>query len=189
MRNNRLQVMIEASILAAAAMVLDILPSIKLAPNISVSFAMIPVFIVALRWGWKAGFFSGFLWGILQIVTGDASILHPVQALIEYLIAFAVIGVAGFFAPRVQEYLMTQHKGKALGTVILALFAGTFVRYFFHFIAGYVYWGSYAPEGMSPVWYSFVINGTTGVLTFILCVIVLGGLFSVSPRLIENRAK
>ncbi len=56
MRNFRLQMLIEATMLAAAAMVLDLLPSIKIASGISISFAMVPVFVAALRWGHKAGF-------------------------------------------------------------------------------------------------------------------------------------
>ncbi len=40
------------------------------------------------------------------------------------------------------------------------------VRYLWHFLAGIIFWGSYAPKGMSAVWYSFSVNGTAGVLTF-----------------------
>lgn len=189
MQNRRLQILIEAAILAAAAMVLDLLPSIQLAAGISVSFAMVPVFIVALRWGWKAGIFSGFLWGVLQIVTGDATILHPIQAIVEYLLAFAMVGVAGFFASIIQEQLEQQRKKAVLVTVGIAIFVASFARYFWHFVAGYYFWGSYAPEGMSAIWYSFVVNGTTMILTFILCAIVLIALVSVSPRLIENKRR
>lgn len=188
MQNHRLQILIEAAILAAAAMVLDFLPSIQITAGISVSFAMVPVFIVALRWGWKAGFFSGFLWGILQIVTGDATILHPIQVLVEYLLAFAMVGVAGFFAYVIQKQIKHNRKKEALFTLTMAIFIASLARYFWHFVAGYYFWGSYAPEGMSPVWYSFVINGTTMILTFILCAIILIALFSVSPRLIENKS-
>lgn len=184
----KLQVMIEAAILAAAAMVLDFLPSIKLGPGISIKFAMVPIFIVALRWGWRAGFFSGFLWGFLQIITGDAQILHPVQLLVEYFLAFTVIGTAGFFAPGIQAQVKGNRKAQAFVSILFAVFVASFVRYFFHFIAGFYFWGSYAPEGMSPVWYSFVVNGTTMILTFILCAIVMGALFLVSPRLIQNKA-
>ncbi|PWA11974.1 energy-coupled thiamine transporter ThiT [Pueribacillus theae] len=183
----KLQVLIEAAILAAAAMVLDFLPSIKIAPGISVSFAMVPVFIVSFRWGWRAGVFSGFLWGFLQVILGDASILHPVQALVEYFMAFAAVGVAGFFVGNIQKQISRQQKKQALFTVILAIFSASVARYFFHFIAGYYFWGSYAPEGMSPVWYSFIINGSTMVLTFILCAIIMSGLFIASPRLIQNK--
>lgn len=69
MRNTNLQAMIESAILAAFAMVIDILPlSIKLPTGGSISFAMIPIFIIAYRWGFKSAFLGGLVWGLLQIV-------------------------------------------------------------------------------------------------------------------------
>lgn len=187
MRNFRLQMLIEATMLAAAAMVLDLLPSVKIASGISISFAMVPVFVAALRWGHKAGFFSGFLWGILQIATGEAYILHPVQAVIEYLLAFTMVGTSGFFAGKIQQQLGSQQKKAVLQTLVVALFIASFSRYFWHFVAGFYFFASFAPKEMPPLLYSFLINGTTMILTFILCVIVLTALVSVSPRILENK--
>lgn len=58
MRNTNLQAMIESAILATFALVIDILPlSIKIsATGGSISFAMIPIFIIAYRWGFKMAF-------------------------------------------------------------------------------------------------------------------------------------
>ncbi len=104
MRNTNLQAMIESAILATFAMVIDILPlSIKLPTGGSISFAMIPIFIIAYRWGFKSAFLGGLVWGLLQIVVGDAYILTPVQAFIEYFIAFAFIGFAGLFYRPIQK--------------------------------------------------------------------------------------
>lgn len=55
--------LIEAAFFAAMALVLDLLPSLQLSPSISISFAMVPIFIIAFRWGFKVSFISGFLWG------------------------------------------------------------------------------------------------------------------------------
>lgn len=187
MRKRNLQATIEAAILAALALVLDLLPSIQLTPAISVSFAMIPVFIVAFRWGWRAGFLSGFMWGVLQLIF-DPYIVHPIQAFIEYVIAFAVIGVSGFFVHKIQKQLSNQHKRSALVTAVIAIFLGSLARYFFHFIAGYYFFAEYAPEDMSAVMYSFAVNGTTMILTFILCAIVMIGLLLAAPRMIVNQS-
>ncbi|MGG7143843.1 energy-coupled thiamine transporter ThiT [Clostridium nigeriense] len=35
-----------------------------------------------------------------------------------------------------------------------------FVRFIFHFISGVLFFGQFAPEGWSPVLYSFVVNGS-----------------------------
>ncbi len=104
MRNTNLQAMIESAILATFALIIDILPlSIKIPTGGSVSFAMIPIFIIAYRWGFKMAFLGGLIWGLLQIVFGDAYILTPIQAVIEYFIAFAFIGFAGLFYRSIQK--------------------------------------------------------------------------------------
>lgn len=208
MRNTNLQAMIESAILAAFALIIDILPlSIKLPTGGSISFAMIPIFIIAYRWGFKTAFLGGLIWGLLQIVVGDAYILTPVQAFIEYFIAFAFIGFAGLFYRPIQKALASnnsnaehssfgshkdkptskQNNGKkALVYIILATFIGSFARYFCHFIAGIIFWGQYAPKGQSAVLYSLIVNGSTMIGSFILCTVLLILLFTTSPRLFKS---
>ncbi|HDX9613121.1 TPA: energy-coupled thiamine transporter ThiT [Bacillus toyonensis] len=206
MRNTNLQAMIESAILAAFAMVIDILPlSIKLPTGGSISFAMIPIFIIAYRWGFKMAFLGGLIWGLLQIVVGDAYILTPIQAFIEYFVAFAFIGFAGLFHRPIQKSLAVsnedqsslgsrkdkpaskQNKGKkALVYIILATFVGSFARYFCHFIAGIIFFGQYAPKGQSAALYSLIVNGSTMIGSFILCTVLLILLFTTSPRLFKS---
>jgi thiamine transporter len=188
MKKLSLAAMIEASFFAAFAIILDFLPSIKLSPSISISAAMIPIFILAFRWGFKVSFIAGLLWGILQIATGDAWIATPLQAFIEYFVAFAFIGCAGLFYLPIQKQLRNGNKQKALGWIVLAIFAGSFARYFWHFIAGVLFFGSYAPEGMSPVLFSFLANGATMLGAAILCSIVAVLLISSAPRLALRKA-
>ncbi|RBP96441.1 thiamine transporter [Cytobacillus firmus] len=187
MKKLSLTAMIEASFFAAFAIILDFLPSLKLSPSISISAAMIPIFILAFRWGFKVSFISGLLWGILQIAMGDAWIATPLQAFIEYFIAFACIGLAGLFFRPIQNQLRSGNKKKALGWVVLAVFAGSLARYFWHFIAGVLFFGSYAPEGMSPVLFSFLANGATMLGAAILCSILAVLIISSAPRLIIRK--
>ncbi|KKK38770.1 proton-coupled thiamine transporter YuaJ [Mesobacillus campisalis] len=183
MQRNRLVAMIEAAFFAAIALVLDLLPAIQIAPGLSISFSMVPIFIIAFRWGFKISFISGFIWGLLQVVTGDIYFLTIIQFLIEYFIAFAFIGFAGLFYPVVQKAVQQGNKKSAALWVIVAVFVGSLARYFWHFIAGVIFWGEYAPEGMSPVMYSLVMNGGTMIAVSILCSIVLLLLLSASKRL------
>ncbi|HDR7794006.1 TPA: energy-coupled thiamine transporter ThiT [Bacillus luti] len=209
MRNTNLQAMIESAILAAFALIIDILPlSIKLPTGGSISFAMIPIFIIAYRWGFKTAFLGGLIWGLLQIVVGDAYILTPVQAFIEYFVAFAFIGFAGLFYRPIQNALLAsnenseeqssfgsrkdkpsskQNQGKkVIFYIILATFIGSFARYFCHFIAGVIFFGQYAPKGQSAVLYSLIVNGSTMLGSFILCTVLLIFLFLTSPRLFKS---
>lgn len=187
MRNLRLLVMIEVAFFAAFGFILDILPSIKISPAISISFAMVPIFILAFRRGVVAGLLSGFLWGLLQVVFGDAVYLTPVQFMLEYFIAFAFVGFGGLFYAIIQKSFQNGHKKAALAWIVLATLVGSLARYFWHFIAGVVFWGKYAPEGMSPVIYSLIVNGTTMLGAFVLCSVVLVAVLASAPRIImEN---
>ncbi|MED3662974.1 energy-coupled thiamine transporter ThiT [Ureibacillus sp. FSL K6-8385] len=188
MNKIRLQALIEASFFAAFALILDLLPSIKIGPWISISFAMVPIFILAFRWGITVSFISGFIWGLLQLATGDAYILTFLQFLIEYFIAFAFIGFAGLmYKPIQRAFFKEQNKVKGIGFAVLAVFIGSVARYFWHFLAGVIFWAEYAPEGMSPILYSFIVNGSTMAGSAILCSIVLILLLSAAPRLIQRK--
>ncbi|WP_064094367.1 energy-coupled thiamine transporter ThiT [Rossellomorea aquimaris] len=178
-------VLIEASLMAAFAVILDLLPSIKLSPSISISISMVPIFILAFRRGFKASLLAGFVWGILQIALGDAWIATPVQMVIEYFIAFAFIGFAGLFAKRIQGSLRDNRTSNAVIWVIIATFVGSLARYVWHFIAGFIFFAEYAPKGMSPVLFSLIANGSTMLGSAILCSIVLVLIIITTPRLIQ----
>lgn len=187
MRNTNLQAMIESAILAAFAMVIDILPlSIKLPTGGSISFAMIPIFIIAYRWGFKMAFLGGLIWGLLQIVVGDAIIVTPIQVIIEYFVAFAFIGFAGLFYKQIQQTLLNGERKKTISYIVLATFIGSLARYFCHFIAGIIFWGQYAPKGQSAFLYSLIFNGSTMIGSYIICTILLIFLFTTSPRLFKS---
>lgn len=170
-----LQALIEAAIIAALAYIIDVLPAIEPFPWVKISIAMIPVLLLSLRWGWKAGMASGFVWGLLQIVLGTAYVLTPLQAFIEYFIAFSFIGLAGLFAGR----------NITAKSIVMAVFVGCLARYFWHFLAGWVYFGEAAPEDMPAALYSLAINGSAALLTFLVCTIVLVFLLKTAPRLFK----
>lgn len=186
MKKLPLVAMLEASFLAALAFIFDLLPSIKLSPAISISFAMVPIFILAFRWGVKVSFVAGFLWGLLQVALGDAAgqILTPLQGFIEFFIAFAFIGVAGIFRKPIKSSMEKRNTLVALLLIIVATFVGSAARYFWHFIAGFIFWAEYAPEDMNPVLFSFTVNGVTmlGAATF--CSIILAILIKSAPSII-----
>lgn len=187
MKKLSLQTLIEVAIFAAFALVLDLLPSIDIGPSISISFAMVPILIIAFRWGFFAAVVSGFLWGVLQIVVGDAWILTPTQAFIEYFIAFGCVGFAGLFSGLVKENLQNNSKAKALMWIIVATFIGGAARYFWHFVAGVIFFKSYAIEaGKSPFIYSLTINGITYFFSSLASTIVLVLLISKAGHLITS---
>src|SRR5690625_1642428 len=141
MRSNGLLFYIEIAILTALALILDIIPFLKFQiwpAGGSISFAMIPVFILAFRWGIKGGLLSGFLWGMLQIAVGNAYILYFWQAIIEYGFAFTVLGFAGIFASQVHQSIKSNETKSTLTYISLGILVGGSLRFLCHFVAGFI---------------------------------------------------
>ncbi len=188
MRSKRILFLIEVAIFTALALVLDLVPFLQFkiwAQGGSISFAMIPIFIVAFRWGIKGGLLSGFLWGILQVAVGAAYILYPLQGLIDYGFAFTALGVAGIFAKPIQEAVRKGDAKSYLSYITLGVFIGSALRFIAHYTAGVVFFKS-AIEGQ-PVWlYSFVYNISYMFPAFVLSTICVGFLFYKQPKVLLN---
>src|SRR5699024_10661847 len=65
----------------------------------------------------------------------------------------------------------------------LAVFISVFAKYFCHFIAGIIFWGSYAPKGMSPVLYSLFVDGGSFLFNLVLAGIVVVALERKADRI------
>ncbi|WP_010530346.1 energy-coupled thiamine transporter ThiT [Lentibacillus jeotgali] len=186
MRSKRTLFLIEVAVFTALALMLDIIPflSIKLwAQGGSVSLAMIPVFIIAYRWGLRGGLLSGFLWGILQIAVGTGYVLHPIQGFIDYALAFTVIGFAGIFAKQIQEAVQSGNTKVYLTYITIGVILGSMVRFAAHFAAGVVFFES-AVEGQSVWVYSFLYNASYIIPSIIISVIAVFLLFHKQPRIL-----
>jgi thiamine transporter len=139
----------------------------------SVSIAMVPVFLMAFRWGVKGGAITGLLLGLLQFILGFSQIYHPVQGFIDYLVAFTVLGVAGIFASQVKLSIQSGDKKKWIGLIIAGTLIGSLLRFIAHFFSGWIFFGVWAPEGQ-PAWlYSIIYNGTYMIPSMILSAIII----------------
>lgn len=185
MQSNRLQILMEVAIFAVIALILDLfIPSIG---PLKLTVKMIPIIIVALRRGLLPGILSGFLWGFLQFIIGDAQILTLLQFVLEYFVAFAMVGFAGIVSKPLQKTLHIEpdNVSKQILLVTSSLVLGSFLRYVIHFLAGFIFWGQYAPAGQGAVYYSFTVNGTAFISETITCIIVLVFLAASYKRLIK----
>jgi thiamine transporter len=118
--------------------------------------AMVPIFFVALRRGPRIGLLAGIALGLVVLVE-EPFIYHPVQVLLDYPLAFGALGLAGFF-----------RKLPIAGVAV-----GVAGRFLCHFVSGVVFFGTYAPAGMSPALYSAVYNAYYLVPEFIISAIVM----------------
>ena len=162
-------VWVEAAIIAALSMALSWIPDF--AGWFTPSWGAIVLVIFSLRRGLTPGLAAGLLWGLLHFALGKVAFLSVEQVLIEYVIAFAVMGLAGLLYGPFQKALKAEKYTSAITLACTAAFVGVGVRYFFHYIAGVIFWGKDAPVGTSPWLYSLTVNGTAALLTFIVVVI------------------
>lgn len=184
----KLQVLLEGAIVAALCMVLSLVPT-NIGSSFTISLGMIPMIIYCLRRGVKAGLFSGLLWGLLHFLTGNVVFLSVVQVLIEYLLAFTFAGFAGLFSSRLQGAVKRKQSKSIIGFVILATVVGGVARFFWHFIAGVVFWGEYALWGMNPWQFSFIMNGGSGLATIVVSIIVILLITKTYPKVLVPESK
>ena len=125
--------------------------------------SMLFVVLIGYWYGPKVGIMSGFAYGLLQFVQdGGSYILSPLQACMDYIFAFAALGLSGFFYQK-------KH-GLVKGYLVAIL-----VRGLFHTIGGYLYWMDYMPDNFPkslsaiyPIIYNYSYILAEGVLTLIV---------------------
>ena len=118
--------------------------------------SMVPLLWLALRRGVRVGVIGGIIFGIVDMFP-QPFVVHPVQFLLDYPLAFGALGLAGFFQTH------------PIGGVC----SGITGRFVCHFIAGVVFFGMYAPEGMNPIVYSAIYNGSYLIVELVFSVIVM----------------
>jgi thiamine transporter len=133
----------------------------SLAQGGSINIGMIPIFWLALRRGPKIGLYAGAVFGIVDLFI-EPFVVHPVQFALDYPLAFACLGLAGYFRRFTRA-------GPIVGVAV-----GGSARFLCHFISGVVYFPMYAPEGMSPTLYSVAYNATYMIPSIVVCAIIIG---------------
>ncbi|WP_163653172.1 energy-coupled thiamine transporter ThiT [Listeria sp. PSOL-1] len=182
MRNLRLLILLECAIFAAIAMVLSFIP-LDIGSSFAISLGMIPIYILAMRRGFWAACFAGLLWGLLHFLTGKAYILTLSQAGLEYIVAFVFVAFSGVFAANIRLLISQSKIKQAIGKAWVAMLLGGIARYFWHYVAGVIFWGAYAFKGWSAQLFSLVMNGASCLATIIVCGVVVSIMIKVAPRL------
>ena len=153
----RARVLAEAAVFIALTIVLkDVLPPIYEMPQGgAVTIAgLVPLIWFALRRGAKYGVFAGFVYGIIHVFLPGAYVIHPLQGFLDYLLAFAALGLAGIFKK----------------TPIFGVAIGIFARFFCSFAAGIIYFTSFSIDGVIG---SAIYNGVYLIPEFIITAVVI----------------
>ena len=135
------QLVFSAAAIALATVISVVikLPSLPNGGSVTL-FSMLVITLIGYWYGPATGLLAAFAYGILQFITGPY-VVHPVQVLLDYPLAFGALGLAGFFNKK--------KWGLQIGYI-----AGVIGRFVFATISGVVFFAAYAPEGMSPLAYS-----------------------------------
>jgi len=147
------------ALMVALAMILTQIKIYEMPQGGSVTlFGMLPIILLGYLLGTRWGVLGGLVLGIINLMFGGY-VIHPAQLVLDYLLAFAVMGLSGLVRNR--------KNGLTLGYII-----GITARYICAFLSGWIFFGEYAPEGFNAVtwslWYNFTYLAVEGVITLIV---------------------
>ena len=94
--------------------------------------SMLFIVLVGNWYGVGTGILVGLAYGVLQFIQ-EPYVLSFFQVCCDYILAFAALGVAGFFA-------------KSKNGLLKGYIAAGLARGVFHVIGGYLYWMDYMPD-------------------------------------------
>ena len=161
----------EGAMLVAAAQVLSLIKLYEFPQGGSVTAAMFPILLYAVRWGMPRGLLAGFTFGALQLIFDGAYAWGWQSMVLDYLLAFTPLGLAGAF------------RGKAWG-----IFPGTIVgcagRFLIHYISGVTIYRIYTPTQIpgfgvfeSAEVYSLVYNGCYMIPCTLIALVIAAALY------------
>ena len=131
--------------------------------------SMVPLLYVSFNYPVRWATLTAVAFGLLQMLfaffppPAQNILAFTAVILLDYLVAFGIIGLAGFFRRPFRG-----DKGMLIGGSVAI--AG---RFLCHFLSGILIWGVYAPEGQSIALYSFLYNGSFMLGEWILSIVTL----------------
>ena len=154
MKNNYVMWICESAIMIAAATVLSFIAIIKMPFGGSVTaLSMVPILLVAFRYGVKKGLVTGLVYGVIQLLLDTGTLSYATSkwaalaiVLLDYIFAFGVLGLSAMF------------KGKGKNSLVLGSIVCIVLRFIMHLISGCTVWaGLSIPTGDALI-YSFGYN-------------------------------
>lgn len=193
MQNTKTQRLIVSALLLAIATVLSIIQIFKLPFGGGITLvSMLPIVIIAYRYGTAWGLFAAFVGSLLQMLTGFDTVssfflpgdnqLILWQAIfvlfMDYIVAYTAVGLGGVFRNKI--------KNPSLALCLGAIFA-LFLRYIAHIISGAVVFGIWAEwfftqEGFYSIG-SQIMNSFSGTSLSVVYSVFYNGLYMI-PEII-----
>ena len=173
-RHLHIRALTEGAMLVAAAQVLSFIKLYEFPQGGSVTAAMFPILLYAHRWGLGRGLLAGFTFGTLQLIFDGAYAWGWQSMVLDYLLAFTPLGLAGVF------------RGKAWG-IFPDVAIGCLGRFIIHHISGVTLYRIIEPSGIegleflgvfsNPHLYSLVYNGAYMLPNTVIALVLAGALY------------
>ena len=141
----------------------------------SVSLGGLPILILAARHGIVTGLVSGSLFGVL-LLTSRPYIVHPLQFLLDYPLAYSSLGLAGAIA-------WTGSLKAATATTVANI-----IRLHFHVVAGAVFFVTDKETMMQAITVSYAYNLSHMLPETILLAALSGYLARFQPGLCARQS-
>ena len=163
-RSKEIRCMIETSLMVAFAVILDLIfkniPFLDMPMGGSASLTMLPIFVISFRRGPKWGIICGAVYSVINLLF-DGKLYHWTSIFFDYLIAFGVLGIAGYF-----KVLLGDNKVKNSLVFIIGTFFATLGRFVCATLSGMIAFET-------PFVASMVYNAPYIFVSMIMCIIVL----------------
>ena len=155
---NNTRAIVYGAIAIAMSFALSYARFVKLPQGGSVTFAsLLPLMIYCCMFGTRRGIVVCLIYGFLQALQ-DTYIIHPLQFLLDYPLAFGMISASGIFFER------TPLKKNKLAAFIVGAIIAVVLRYACHICSGTFAFGADAPDTASSFFaYSAAYNSFTMV--------------------------
>ena len=195
---NKTKRLTESAMLLSVAIVLELcskmfIPELPFGGQVTL-VSMLPVVLISYRHGVKWGLVSGVAYAMIEMAIGAKTVTAAFQpgyfgdgvmllnalimCVLDYLVAFTVLGLGGIFRDRIEN------RGKALWCgAIVALGC----RYLAHILSGYILFAGWAEwfftqEGF-PAWGAGLVASLSPAALGLLYSIVYNGMYMI-PELI-----
>ena len=170
---SRVGILVECAMLLALATVLSLVKLIDLPYGGSVTVASaMPMVILAYRHGWRWGLGCGLAWALIQQLTGLSTLSYFTTwesilavILLDYVVAFALVGLAGVFRRWVKNGAVCLMAGGLLFSVL---------RYLCHTVSGCTVWAGLSIPNEAAIVYSLSYNATYMVPETVILLLALG---------------
>ena len=149
----------ETALMLALGAVLSLVPLFELPYGGSITVAsMVPILLIAYRYGTAWGAFSAFAFSLLQLLFGLKNLSYATSfvaavaiLLLDYLVAFSVLCAGGWFRNKIKA------QPTALG---LGALCACVLRYLCHVISGCTVWAGISIPTKEALLYSLSYNAT-----------------------------